>query len=141
VGSQPYEFGDTLNLDAPATLKSAIAREGLTLPLNLEYSDLQVHQSEYQSSCATVVMLDCSHSMILYGEDRFTPAKKSGDGDGAPDPDAVSGGHAFACTVSRFRRGAAGVAAGAGEGGSVLHEHARGTAHVAADFVTAAAKT
>jgi Ca-activated chloride channel family protein len=75
-GSQPYEFGDTLNLDAPATLKSAIAREGFTLPLNLEYSDLQVHQSEYQSSCATVVMLDCSHSMILYGEDRFTPAKR-----------------------------------------------------------------
>ncbi|HLI76345.1 MAG TPA: VWA domain-containing protein, partial [Acidobacteriaceae bacterium] len=75
-GSQPYEFGDTLNLDAPATLKSAIAREGLTLPLNIEYRDLQVHQSEYQSSCATVVMLDCSHSMILYGEDRFTPAKK-----------------------------------------------------------------
>lgn len=75
-GSQPYEFGDTLNLDAPATLKSAIAREGMTLPLNLEYRDLQVHQSEYQSSCATVVMLDCSHSMILYGEDRFTPAKK-----------------------------------------------------------------
>jgi len=75
-GSQPYEFGDTLNLDVTATLKSAIAREGLTLPLNLEYSDLTVHQSEYQSSCATVVMLDCSHSMILYGEDRFTPAKK-----------------------------------------------------------------
>ncbi|HEX4310440.1 MAG TPA: VWA domain-containing protein [Acidobacteriaceae bacterium] len=75
-GSQPYEFGDTLNLDAAATLKSAIAREGMTLPLNMEYSDLQVHQSEYQSSCATVVMLDCSHSMILYGEDRFTPAKK-----------------------------------------------------------------
>ena len=75
-GSQPYEFGDTLNLDAGATLNSAIAREGLTLPLNIEYSDLQVHQSEYQSSCATVVMLDCSHSMILYGEDRFTPAKK-----------------------------------------------------------------
>jgi Ca-activated chloride channel family protein len=75
-GSQPYQFGDTLNLDAGATLKSAIAREGLTLPLNMEYSDLQVHQSEYQSSCATVVMLDCSHSMILYGEDRFTPARR-----------------------------------------------------------------
>ncbi|HEV2826745.1 MAG TPA: VWA domain-containing protein, partial [Pyrinomonadaceae bacterium] len=43
---------------------------------NLEYSDLHVHQCDYQSSCATVVMLDCSHSMILYGEDRFTPAKK-----------------------------------------------------------------
>jgi Ca-activated chloride channel family protein len=74
--SQSYEFGDTLNLDAISTLASAIAREGLTLPLNIEYRDLQVHQCEYQSSCATVVMLDCSHSMILYGEDRFTPAKK-----------------------------------------------------------------
>jgi Ca-activated chloride channel homolog len=75
-GSRLYEFGDTLNLDANATLSAALAREGLTLPLNLEYSDLHVHQSEYQSSCATVVMLDCSHSMILYGEDRFTPAKR-----------------------------------------------------------------
>ena len=74
--SRPYEFGDTLNLDATATLTSAISREGLSLPLNIEYRDLQVHQCEYQSSCATVVMLDCSHSMILYGEDRFTPAKK-----------------------------------------------------------------
>jgi Ca-activated chloride channel family protein len=75
-GSRLYEFGDTLNLDVTATLKSALSREGLALPLNLEYSDLHVHQSEYQSSCATVVMLDCSHSMILYGEDRFTPAKR-----------------------------------------------------------------
>jgi Ca-activated chloride channel family protein len=74
--SRPYEFGDTLNLDITATLSSAIQREGLDLPLNMEYSDLQVHQCEYQSSCATVLMLDCSHSMILYGEDRFTPAKK-----------------------------------------------------------------
>ncbi|HYW37066.1 MAG TPA: VWA domain-containing protein [Terriglobales bacterium] len=74
--SKPYEFGDTLNLDITATLSSAIQREGLALPLNLEYRDLQVHQCEYQSSCATVLMLDCSHSMILYGEDRFTPAKK-----------------------------------------------------------------
>jgi Ca-activated chloride channel family protein len=74
--SQHYEFGDTLNLDAPTTLKSAISREGLGLPLNLEYEDLHVHQCEYQSSCATVVLLDCSHSMILYGEDRFTPAKR-----------------------------------------------------------------
>jgi Ca-activated chloride channel family protein len=74
--SRTYEFGDTLNLDITATLSSAIQREGLKLPLNIEYSDLQVHQCEYQSSCATVLMLDCSHSMILYGEDRFTPAKK-----------------------------------------------------------------
>ncbi len=74
--SKQYEFGDTLNLDITATLSSAIQREGLKLPLDIDYSDLQVHQCEYQSSCATVLMLDCSHSMILYGEDRFTPAKK-----------------------------------------------------------------
>ena len=74
--SRAYEFGDTLNLDITATLSSAIEREGLVFPLNIEYRDLQVHQCEYQSSCATVLMLDCSHSMILYGEDRFTPAKK-----------------------------------------------------------------
>ncbi len=71
-----YEFGDTLNLDVTATLRSAIQREGLGVPINLEYADLMVHQTEYQSSCATVLMLDCSHSMILYGEDRFTPAKR-----------------------------------------------------------------
>jgi Ca-activated chloride channel family protein len=74
--SKPYEFGDTINLDVNTTLMSAIKREGLGVPLNLEYRDLHVHQQDYQSSCATVVMLDCSHSMILYGEDRFTPAKK-----------------------------------------------------------------
>ncbi|MFQ5778250.1 MAG: VWA domain-containing protein [Terriglobia bacterium] len=77
-----YEFGDHLNLDITATLSSSIKRRlargqsALAFPLDLDYPDLQVHQSEYQSSCATVLMLDCSHSMILYGEDRFTPAKK-----------------------------------------------------------------
>ena len=76
AASKRYEFGDTINLDVNTTLLSAIQREGLCLPLNLEYSDLHVHQCDFQSSCATVVMLDCSHSMILYGEDRFTPAKK-----------------------------------------------------------------
>ncbi len=74
--SKPYEFGDTLNIDVAATLRNAIAREGLTVPLDIDYPDLMVHQSEYRSSAATVLMLDCSHSMILYGEDRFTPAKK-----------------------------------------------------------------
>ena len=74
--SRPWEFGDVMNLDIAATLFSAMQREGVKVPLNLEYSDLHVHQGEYQSSCATVVMLDCSHSMILYGEDRFTPAKR-----------------------------------------------------------------
>ncbi|MGI8668304.1 MAG: vWA domain-containing protein [Aridibacter sp.] len=76
MSSKQYEFGDTINLDVNSTLLSAIQREGLGVPLNLEYKDLHVYQQDYQSSCATVVMLDCSHSMILYGEDRFTPAKK-----------------------------------------------------------------
>src|ERR671919_1516136 len=76
AASKRYEFGDTINLDVNTTLLSAIQREGLKVPLNLEYQDLHVHQCDYQSSCATVVMLDCSHSMILYGEDRFTPAKQ-----------------------------------------------------------------
>ncbi len=74
--SRLYEFGDTLNLDVGTTLFSAVRRNGLSLPIDLDYKDLHVHQSEYQSSCATILMLDCSHSMILYGEDRFTPAKK-----------------------------------------------------------------
>ena len=74
--SRSYEFGDTLNLDVCATLLNAVRREGLGVPVNLEYRDLMVYQTDYHSSCATVVMLDCSHSMILYGEDRFTPAKK-----------------------------------------------------------------
>ena len=79
--SKQYEFGDSLNLDITATLSNVFAREGTDFnqhngKLNLEYADLQVQQADYQSSCATVVLLDCSHSMILYGEDRFTPAKR-----------------------------------------------------------------
>ncbi len=82
-----YEFGDTLNLDAAATLLSAVAREARDAEatgngpqaagrIRVTHEDLMVVQGEYQSSCATVLMLDCSHSMILYGEDRFTPAKR-----------------------------------------------------------------
>jgi Ca-activated chloride channel family protein len=75
--SRPYEFGDVLNLDVNETLRNAMLRTGsISVPMDLDYPDLMVRQSEYRSSCATVLMLDCSHSMILYGEDRFTPAKK-----------------------------------------------------------------
>jgi Ca-activated chloride channel family protein len=74
--TKEYEFGDTLNLDISSTLLHAVAREGLGAPLNLEYEDLMVRQAEYESSCSTVLLLDTSHSMILYGEDRFTPAKR-----------------------------------------------------------------
>ena len=90
-----YEFGDTLNLDAAATLLNAVQREARDRrdqptpspqppaprhqppgKIHVTHEDLMVVQGEYQSSCATVLMLDCSHSMILYGEDRFTPAKR-----------------------------------------------------------------
>jgi Ca-activated chloride channel homolog len=78
AASRPYEYGDTLNLDIARTLSSALGREGLREDgtITLDYADLHVHQAEYRSSCATVLLLDTSHSMILYGEDRFTPAKK-----------------------------------------------------------------
>jgi Ca-activated chloride channel homolog len=74
--SRQYEFGDTLNLDVSETLFNAVRRDGAKVPVEITYKDLMVHQCEYDSSCATVVLLDCSHSMILYGEDRFTPAKR-----------------------------------------------------------------
>jgi Ca-activated chloride channel homolog len=109
---KPYEFGDTLNIDATATILNAVTRNAaerdaaahpddaghgsarlelgheayqpepgqapavITSGIDIDYQDLMVAQGEYQSSCATVLMLDCSHSMILYGEDRFTPAKR-----------------------------------------------------------------
>jgi Ca-activated chloride channel family protein len=78
AASRPYAFGDTLNLDLPATLTHALGRGGLRPDgtIDLDYPDLHVHQADYRSSCATVLLLDTSHSMILYGEDRFTPAKK-----------------------------------------------------------------
>ena len=94
AASKPYEFGDTLNIDPSGTILNAVQRlhgEGRlfggpasgtrdagpgTAAIDVDYGDLMVAQSEYQSSCATVIMLDCSHSMILYGEDRFTPAKR-----------------------------------------------------------------
>src|SRR6187455_1351440 len=81
---KPYEFGDTMNLDVTETILNAVKRaqgsgigdQGSGPGIDIDYSDLMVAQGEYQSSCATVLMLDCSHSMILYGEDRFTPAKR-----------------------------------------------------------------
>ncbi|HZR22717.1 MAG TPA: VWA domain-containing protein [Vicinamibacterales bacterium] len=77
---KPYEYGDTLNLDPGATLLNSVRRQHeageSTSRITVKHEDLMVAQGEYQSSCATVLMLDCSHSMILYGEDRFTPAKR-----------------------------------------------------------------
>jgi Ca-activated chloride channel family protein len=74
--TKPYEYGDPLNLDVSGTLLNAAIREGPKVPLPLEADDLEIYQSEHMAPCATVLCLDCSHSMILYGEDRWTPARR-----------------------------------------------------------------
>lgn len=74
---RPYEFGDeTENIDFPASIKNLIRRAGLNSDFAFEEKDLEVFETESVSSCATVLLLDISHSMILYGEDRITPAKQ-----------------------------------------------------------------
>lgn len=72
---RPYEFGDTLeDIDMKSSLQMSM-RKGIE-SINLEEEDLLVHETHYHTNCATVLMVDVSHSMILYGEDRITPAKK-----------------------------------------------------------------
>jgi len=122
--SKRYEYGDTLNLDVNATLSHALKREGLGVPINLEYDDLMVHQAEYRSSSATVLMLDCSHSMILYGEDRSRRKESRARAD-PPDPHAVSRRHAAGGAVSRHCGGDPAGAARARAGGAVSHQHDR----------------
>jgi uncharacterized protein with von Willebrand factor type A (vWA) domain len=74
--TRPYEFGDPISLLATSeTLSNAIRRGGID-DLAIAEEDLEVHETEHDSSCATVLLIDVSHSMILYGEDRITPAKK-----------------------------------------------------------------
>ena len=138
--SKPYEFGDTLNIDASGTILNAVhrtagARPATSAPatgrrsvIDVTYDDLMVSQGEYQSSCATVLMLDCSHSMILYGEDRFTPRQAGGAGVVAPDPEPVPGRRTERGAVPRLRRGDPREAARSRPGRPVLHEYAGGTA-------------
>lgn len=73
---RPYEFGDQLdNLAVSESLRNAQINHGID-DFKLTQDDLEVHESLYQSQMSTVLMIDISHSMILYGEDRITPAKK-----------------------------------------------------------------
>jgi hypothetical protein len=132
--SKQYEFGDTLNMDISGTLFNAVQRNGAQIPIELDYPDLMVHQCEYQSSCATVLMLDCSHSMILYGEDRFTPAKRV----------ALALSHLirtqypgdslhWCCSTTAPRKFPRQT--GSRAGGSLLHEYARRPAPGSTHFV------
>lgn len=73
---RPYEFGDTLDkLAVSESLRNAQINHGID-DFKLTNQDLEVHETYYQSRMSTVLMIDISHSMILYGEDRITPAKK-----------------------------------------------------------------
>ena len=72
--TRPYAFGDELtHLDSVKSFHNALKRTHGDLALAEE--DLEVHETEHLTACATVVAIDISHSMILYGEDRITPAK------------------------------------------------------------------
>ena len=74
--TRPFEFGDsTVDLDPIGTIGNAIRRSGLD-DITIGEEDFEVYETEHLTSCATVLLLDVSHSMILYGEDRITPAKR-----------------------------------------------------------------
>ncbi|MGA0285354.1 MAG: vWA domain-containing protein [Saprospiraceae bacterium] len=73
---KPFEFGDKLDkISISESLKNAQINHGLD-DFKLTQNDLEVHETFFQSQTSTVLMIDISHSMILYGEDRITPAKK-----------------------------------------------------------------
>jgi len=74
--TRPWRFGDPLHgIDPVGTLSNAVRRGGID-DLTIAEEDLEVFETEHRSSCATVLMIDVSHSMILYGEDRITPARR-----------------------------------------------------------------
>ena len=144
--SKPYEFGDTMNLDVSETLLNTIRRtrslefkegEGL----DVGYEDLVVRQTEYRSSCATVVMLDCSplHDPLRRGP--LHAREEGGPRPLPPPPDPVPGRLAPRGPLPRLRRGDSPLAAGQGEGGSALHQHPRRPARRPADPRRASART
>lgn len=74
--TKKYKFGDQpTNIDTTQTLSNVFKREGIE-NFNLNEDDIEIYETEHQTSCSTVLLLDISHSMILYGEDRITPAKQ-----------------------------------------------------------------
>jgi uncharacterized protein with von Willebrand factor type A (vWA) domain len=75
--TRPYHFGDDpMSIDSIRSLQNAMKHNDPAGAITITEDDLEVFETEHNSSCATVVMIDISHSMILYGEDRITPAKK-----------------------------------------------------------------
>ncbi|MBX2990377.1 MAG: VWA domain-containing protein [Bacteroidetes bacterium] len=74
--TKKFTFGDQpTNIDLTSTLSNAFKRDGID-DFTLKEEDFEVYETEHQTTCATILMIDISHSMILYGEDRITPAKQ-----------------------------------------------------------------
>ncbi len=74
--TRPYEFGDALEaIDFTGSLKNSLINNGVDR-LQMHQDDLEIHEMDFKTQTSTVLMIDISHSMILYGEDRITPAKK-----------------------------------------------------------------
>ncbi len=74
--TRPWSFGDSVqDIDFTSSISNALLRNGLD-QFQMSEDDLESYEKEHLSSCATVILIDISHSMILYGEDRITPAKK-----------------------------------------------------------------
>ncbi len=74
--TRSYQFGDTLEqIDFTESIRNAQINHGVE-SFKMQEDDLQIHETDFKGQTSTVLMIDISHSMILYGEDRITPAKK-----------------------------------------------------------------
>src|SRR5882757_3715203 len=74
--TRPFRFGDMLEqIDFTESIRNAQINHGLE-SFSMQEDDLQIRETDFKSQTSTVLMIDISHSMILYGEDRITPAKK-----------------------------------------------------------------
>ncbi len=74
--TRPYEFGDALEaIDYTGSLRNSFVNHGID-NLTMRQDDLEIHEMDFKTQTSTVLMIDISHSMILYGEDRITPAKR-----------------------------------------------------------------
>ena len=74
--TRPFEFGDSLeSIDFTGSIRNAYVNHGVD-NFSMREDDLEIHEMDFKTQTSTVLMIDISHSMILYGEDRITPAKK-----------------------------------------------------------------
>ena len=74
--TRPFQFGDMLEqIDFVSSIRNAQINHGID-SFSMKEDDLEIRETDFKTQTSTVLMIDISHSMILYGEDRITPAKK-----------------------------------------------------------------